>query len=437
MIAVPAAFVFIAVLLGARWLSRALQRVAAAATGIASNDFRAHVPVSGPREIATLGSAINAACDALDERDEWLQATLTQAQRQRDFLSSIVEATSDGLLLYDSPPDRVILFNQRAIELIGLDERALATRPAAELQQEVADRTVDPQGYHERLRRHLYAEGVHQDVLEIREPVPRVLRRTSSPAMFHDHTAGRVITYTDITAESTLERMKSEFVATASHELRTPLTSIHGALQLALAGSAERLDPDDRELLQISLTSTERLVRLVNDLLDLSKVEAGRMPMRLLPHRAPDLLSQAIEAMRPMAGKAGVRLQGAGEDAVVSVDADLLIRVLQNLISNAIKYSPAGTLVRLDARTSGERVTFTVDDQGPGIPADQLPFLFRPFSRVAGHEYARETGTGLGLAISRAIVEQHHGRIWAQALPEGGSRFAFELPAAEACAAVA
>src|SRR2546430_499998 len=190
MIAVPAAFVFIAVLLGARWLSRALQRVAAAATGIASNEFRAHVPVSGPREIATLGSAINAACDALDERDEWLQATLTQAQRQRDFLSSIVEATSDGLLLYDSPPDRVILFNQRAIELIGLDERALATRPAAELQQEVADRTVDPQGYHERLRRHLYAEGVHQDVLEIREPVPRVLRRTSSPAMFHDHTAG-------------------------------------------------------------------------------------------------------------------------------------------------------------------------------------------------------------------------------------------------------
>src|SRR5439155_360287 len=153
-----------------------------------------------------------------------------------------------------------------------------------------------------------------------------------------------------------------------------------------------------------------------------SKVEAGRMPMRLLPHRAPDLVSQAVEAMRPVAGKAGVRLQGAGDDAVVSVDADLVIRVLQNLISNAIKYSPAGTLVRLDARTSGERVTFTVDDQGPGIPADQLPFLFRPFSRVAGHEYDRETGTGLGLAISRAIVEQHHGRIWAQALPEGGSR---------------
>jgi len=147
-----------------------------------------------------------------------------------------------------------------------------------------------------------------------------------------------------------------------------------------------------------------------------------------LPIAADVDVVEARQQGRALAAVAGF---SSGEQTVIAA-------AISEIARNILMYAKKGEII-LSLVQNGDRqgVAVVAIDQGPGIPADQLPFLFRPFSRVAGHEYDRETGTGLGLAISRAIVEQHHGRIWAQALPEGGSRFAFELPAAEACAAVA
>ncbi len=230
-----------------------------------------------------------------------------------------------------------------------------------------------------------------------------------------------------------------EFVSTASHELRTPLTSIHGALQLALAGSGHKLDAEDRELLEIALASTDRLCRLVTDLLDLSKIEAGRMPFDAIPLNVRSLLEESARTMQGLATqrRASIAVQLAADAPVVSGDHDHLMRVMTNLVSNALKYAPERTEVRLQAVSTSEGVEIRVEDQGPGIPANQIDRLFQPFSRVGIHERQTTGGTGLGLAISRAIVEQHGGKIWAERLQPNGTRFAFVLPRSHRQAAVA
>lgn len=226
-----------------------------------------------------------------------------------------------------------------------------------------------------------------------------------------------------------LDEAAREFVATASHELRTPLTSIHGALQLALAGSGHKLDQEDRELLQIALASTDRLERLVTELLDLSKIEAGRMPFELIPVDIRGLLEESARAMQGLAAqrRASIAVRHV-PNVPVAGDHDHLMRVMTNLVSNALKYAPERTEVRLDAVATSEGVEIRVEDQGPGIPANQLDRLFQPFSRVGIHERQTSGGTGLGLAISRAIIEQHGGKIWAERLEPHGTRFAFLLP---------
>ncbi|MBI4477053.1 MAG: HAMP domain-containing histidine kinase [Acidobacteria bacterium] len=227
-----------------------------------------------------------------------------------------------------------------------------------------------------------------------------------------------------------LDDTAREFVSTASHELRTPLTSIHGALQLALAGSGHKLDAEDRELLEIALASTDRLVRLVTDLLDLSKLEAGRMPFDAIPLDVRTLLEESARAMHGLATqrRASIAVRDVSGVPMIRGDHDHLMRVMTNLLSNALKYAPERTEVRLGAVARPEGIEIRVEDQGPGIPANQLDKLFQPFSRVGIHERQTTGGTGLGLAISRAIVEQHGGKIWAERLEPHGTRFAFLLP---------
>src|SRR5262249_33377836 len=181
------------------------------------------------------------AADAIEERDRWVADMLAESDRHRQRLHSIIDAVSDGLLLYESHAGSIQLANPRCAELLGIERDHLVSLPADELQREVASRTDRPELYRERLEAHFAARGVYSDVLVLTAPERRVLRRSSVPIESRGATVGRVFTYTDVTLEANLDRMKSEFVSMASHELRTPLTSVHGALQLALAGSAERM----------------------------------------------------------------------------------------------------------------------------------------------------------------------------------------------------
>jgi signal transduction histidine kinase len=384
---------------------------------------------AGP-DAAALTAAFERLSEELAESGVRLAQARAETARERERMQAILNATSDGLLLYDTSRC-IIAANERCALLLGFTHDQLLRDDLAALEVDVQARSRQSHGYHEALEQH-FADpaATHQDLLELERPQRRILRRSSSPLIDNGRVAGRVFTYTDVTIEAELDRVKSEFVAMASHELRTPLTSVHGALQLALAGSGAALAPEDRDLLEISVGSTERLVRLLNDLLDLSKIEAGAMPMRALPIDVRGLVADAVGAMHGLAASRTSRVvvERAPGDTVVVGDRDQLIRVLGNLLSNALKYSPPGSAVGVRIDERAERVRVTVTDQGPGIPPQQIERLFRPFARLGVHEHDTTGGTGLGLAISHALVEQHGGRIWAEPNQPTGARFIVDLP---------
>jgi signal transduction histidine kinase len=226
-----------------------------------------------------------------------------------------------------------------------------------------------------------------------------------------------------------IERMKDELISVVSHELRTPLTSIRGSLGL-LAGGLLRNAPDKAQrMLDIAVDNTDRLIRLINDFLDLERLQSGQVELRPQPSLASELVLKATDEMRAMAQTAAVELRPHADATALSVDPDRVVQVLTNLLSNAIKFSPAGGVVEVSAQAQGGMVLFAVEDHGRGIPADKLETIFGRFQQVDPSDARRGSGTGLGLAICRSIVDQHGGRLWAESVEGQGSTFKVLLPA--------
>lgn len=234
-----------------------------------------------------------------------------------------------------------------------------------------------------------------------------------------------------------LDNVKDEFISTVSHELRTPLTSIRGALGLLSAGLMGKVDDRAANLLRIASTNTDRLVRLINDILDLERMDSGNAPIRLRPCSLRELVLQGVETMTTMAQEAGVHLEAVsgvhGGAVIFDADPDRLQQVLTNLLSNAIKFSPSGSTVRVETSTNATDLTVRVEDRGRGVPADKLESIFGRFNQVEVSDSRQKGGTGLGLAICRSIVHQHGGEIWAERndarLPGvPGTTFTLRLP---------
>lgn len=233
------------------------------------------------------------------------------------------------------------------------------------------------------------------------------------------------------------EQMKDEFISVISHELRTPLTSLHSALKILATGWLGNLSTEGQQMLSIADDSTDRLVRLVNNVLDLQRIESGKVMLEWQACNAASLITQAADTMQAMAQQQGVTLVTQAEDVSIWADADYILQALTNLLSNAIKFSASGTTVWLTATRLENpnlspqpfaEVVFRVRDEGQGIPADQLERIFERFQQVDSSDSRKKGGTGLGLAICRKIIEQHNGKIWAESHPGCGSTFTFTLP---------
>ncbi len=260
---------------------------------------------------------------------------------------------------------------------------------------------------------------------------------------------------TDISDRKAIERMKDEFISVISHELRTPLTSLHSALKILATGQLGTLSVEGQQMLGIADDSTERLVRLVNNVLDLQRIESGNVTMECQSCQAASLIFQAIEAMKAMAQAHNITLIGQPLDINVWADADYILQTLTNLLSNAIKFSSPSSTVWLSVElepphrskvtqhalppstaSQGESTfapvtqsaIFRVQDEGQGIPSDQLQRIFERFHQVDSTDARKKGGTGLGLAICRKIVEQHNGKIWVESTLGTGSTFSFTLP---------
>jgi PAS domain S-box-containing protein len=243
---------------------------------------------------------------------------------------------------------------------------------------------------------------------------------------------GHVGTIEDITEEQAVERMKREFLSIASHELKTPLASIRGALGLLSSG---RLldDPDTaQEMIEIAKEDTERLVRLVNDLLDLERLEAGQLSLTKAWCNATALMRRSIESLQPLAEESQLTLIYEPLEINIFVDGDRIVQTLINLLGNAIKFSPLGSQVCLSAKHEGHSICFQVKDNGRGIPADKLSLIFERFQQADAGDARDSGGTGLGLAISRSIVELHGGEIQVESAIGQGSIFYVTVPISQA-----
>jgi signal transduction histidine kinase len=246
---------------------------------------------------------------------------------------------------------------------------------------------------------------------------------------------GVVVAFTDTTERRALDRMKDEFISTVSHELRTPLTSLRAALGLVTGGSLASRPDKMKHMLEIATGNTDRLVSLVNDILELERIGSGKAELHYTMCSADDLFRRAAGLQQTGAAKARIRITFNSQGVNVWADPDRILQTLTNLISNAIKFSPAGSEIHLQARrvvdSSGaaeNEAELMVKDQGRGIPADKLETIFERFQQVDASDSRAMGGTGLGLAICRSIIAQHGGRIWATSTVGKGSTFHFTLP---------
>ena len=233
----------------------------------------------------------------------------------------------------------------------------------------------------------------------------------------------------DVTDRDRVERMKNEFIAVVSHELRTPLTSIHGSLGMLASGLLDNQPAKAKRLVEIAAHSTKRLVRLINDILDIERIESGKVKMVGAIWNVTELMATAIDTVQPLADKAGVTLVTQLRSENIYVDADRIVQTLTNLLGNAIKFSPPGSTVECLVEREPDYLRFEIRDRGRGIPADKLETIFERFQQVDSSDARNHEGTGLGLAICRSIVTQHNGQIWAQSVLGEGSSFYFRLPA--------
>jgi PAS domain S-box-containing protein len=248
----------------------------------------------------------------------------------------------------------------------------------------------------------------------------------------------------DITKRQEVERMKAEFISIVSHELRTPLTAIRGALGLLAAGVYDKKPEKGQRMLQVAAEQSDRLVRLVNDILDLGRLESGKVALTMKTCDAAALIQQSVETMRTNAEQGQIALSVNAPLLPVWADSDSIIQTLTNLLSNAIKFSPPHTTISISAEPTHSKaivgypqgsisqplVLFKVQDQGRGIPLDKIEIVFERFQQVDASDSRQKGGTGLGLAICRHIIEQHNGHIWAESVLGQGSTFYFTLPTA-------
>ena len=354
-------------------------------------------------------------------RRERVEAELRTSEARYRHL---VENASD-LIVQTDGAGTIRYANEAAARLFGLAPDAMQGMPWLRLVRRDARRGAC-RTFAEQLRRR--GAGSHE--LPAVTPDGRELWLELSVRLTWDE--GRLVAAQavgrDVTERRQVERLKDEFISVASHELRTPLTSIRAALGLLESGLMDQQPERARHTLRIATRNSERLARLLNDILDLERLCSGAVRVERRPYDVAEVMSQAAETVRPAAEAAGVLLVVSAPRAAACMDADRMCQVLVNLLGNAVKFSPAGGTVWLAAAADEGGVTFTVRDQGRGIPADKLEAVFQRFTQVDVSDARDKGGSGLGLAICRTIAEQHGGRIWVESREGAGSVFTVRLP---------
>lgn len=369
------------------------------------------------------------------EQREALARQNKRVVSERSRLEALIDASDAAILMVSG--DRVAYANSAMADLLGLPVEVTVGAPLDRINQVLVRSLADPAALAAQTEALLGGGTPLRDRVEFHFPRRLVCQRTvASVAGSGGEVLGHLVLYRDVTREAEAEAAKSEFVSMVSHELRTPLTSVKTSISLLLRGAAGSVSEAGSDLLGIALRNLDRLIRLVDDLLDLSRVESGRVEIDPRPISLDASLDQAISAVAGFAQEKQVQVirEESVADITVLADPDRLQQVIVNLLSNAIKFSPSGTRVVLRWWPQGDHAVLEIADEGPGIPSDQLERIFDKFHQLERTATRKYGGAGLGLAISRTIVDQMGGHLWAESEEGKGARFFVRLREARGAA---
>jgi len=371
------------------------------------------------------------------EQHEAEQA-LHVATRQREL---ILESVGDGIYGIDLE-GRITFINVAGAHALGYNPEQLIGRDLHEvIHHSHADGTPYSKSTNPILQALRRGESIRMrdEVFWRHDGSSFPVEYSANPLLEDGNISGMVVAFQDVSERRRLERMKDEFISTVSHELRTPLTSLRASLGLISSGTLDKRPEKQRQMLDMAIGNSDRLIRLVNDILDFEKVEKGKLALDRQPVEAIDLLRRAADVAYTSASQMRITLRVDAASAKILADEERILQVLNELVANAMKFSAPDTTIRLSAKPcSGDasqsppaaEVCFMVEDQGRGIAPEKLERIFDRFQQGDASDSRALGGTGLGLALCRSIVEQHGGRIWAESIPGKGSRFHFTIPAA-------
>ncbi len=363
------------------------------------------------------------------EQELALAHQLEETRSTALLLNSIIEHLPAMLILKRASDLRVQIFNKAGEKMLGYSREDVIGKSVLDaLPQEQADnasrsdwKVLNETGF----------EDIPEEVMNTQDG-HQVILHTIKVAIRDEQGKPRYLLgiSEDITQRKQLEKLKSEFISTVSHELRTPLTSIRGSIGLLAGKFSDSLPEDARKLLEISLRNSDRLTHLINDLLDLEKIESGKMRFEYASIDPIGLARRAIEDNEGYASKLNIRLALDTDLTQGSIlgDHNRLLQVLANLISNAAKYSPPAGTVSVAVHREQNAFIFSVHDDGPGIPESFRSRIFQRFAQANSSDTREKGGFGLGLSISKAIIERHGGTIGYQSQPGQGTTFSFRLP---------
>jgi two-component system phosphate regulon sensor histidine kinase PhoR len=394
---------------------------------VAQGDFRPLPSERSRDELSDLTDALNATA-------AWMDGTIRSLSGERNRSSAILRSMVEGVAVIDAQ-ERIVFSNRAFSEILNLDPAAIEGRPVIEVV-----RNSDLLGL---IRRALKGEEGLQTDVAIGIVQQRSFSITATPVQalevgaaggarpLAEKPSGAVVVLHDVTELRRLERVRQDFVANVSHEFKTPLTAIQGFAETLLAGAMD--DPgSNRRFLEIIRDHATRLARLTDDLLKLARIEAGKLEVEFFPVQLLELIERCAEIALLKATKKLITLELEVPPGLPAVrgDASLLREVLQNLLDNAIQYTPEGEHIHVSATAGAREAIITVADTGIGIPLADQERIFERFYRVDAARSREAGGTGLGLSIAKHIVEAHGGRLWVESEVGHGSRFSFSIPLA-------
>lgn len=402
-------------------ITRPIEMITRVAQQITNMNYKARVHVRKKDEIGQLGQAINRMADSL-------HLQMNRILEDENRLKSVLENMISGVMMIDRD-GKIVLLNRSGEDILGFSAQELLGKKFDEAKQQfeftqLIQECID-------LKEHI------RDEMIFYYPSERILEINLSPISHtEDEWAGILIVLHDITAVRRLERMRSEFVANVSHELKTPIAAVKGFAETLLAGALNDKETA-KSFLQIIFDESERLNRLIGDILELSKIESKRIPLQFSPISLHSFVNNCLHVVQAEAKKKSIELEmQVDETMYIEADEDRLRQILINLLSNGINYTPEGGKVKVKVdqlagdgdRPEDERIRLTISDTGIGIPKKDLPRIFERFYRVDKARSRSSGGTGLGLSIVKHLVELHKGTIRVESEVGMGSKFIIELP---------